>query len=44
MGTPAEVIRYPLIKKAFDTEVYIDINTVTGRPYIIPLGHIEETS
>lgn len=44
MGTPAEVIRYPLIKQAFDTEVYIDINTVTGRPYIIPLGHIEDTS
>ncbi len=38
IGPPEEVIRYRLIKDVFDTEVYIDINVVTGRPYIIPLG------
>ena len=37
VGSPAEVIRYRLIKEAYGTEVYIDINRVTGRPYIIPL-------
>ena len=37
VGTPSEVIRYQLIRDAYDTEVYIDINSVTGRPYIIPL-------
>jgi iron complex transport system ATP-binding protein len=38
LGRPEEVIRYELISKVYDTEVYIDINAVTGRPYIIPLG------
>jgi iron complex transport system ATP-binding protein len=37
IGPPSEVIEYQLIKDAYGTEVYIDINTVTGRPYIIPL-------
>jgi iron complex transport system ATP-binding protein len=42
IGTPAEVIQYPLIREVYDTEVYIDINSVTGRPYIIPLGRVDE--
>lgn len=36
-GPPGDVVRYSLIKEAYDTEVYIDVNTLTGRPYIIPL-------
>ena len=40
VGPPQEVIRYSLIKEAYGTEVYIDINAVTGRPYIIPLGKL----
>jgi len=36
-GPPSKVIRYSLIKEAYGTEVYIDVNGVTGRPYIIPL-------
>ncbi len=37
-GPPECVIRYQLIKNVYDTEVYIDINSVTKRPYIIPLA------
>ncbi len=37
VGPPAEVIEYQLIKETYETEVYIDVNAVTGRPYIIPL-------
>jgi iron complex transport system ATP-binding protein len=37
IGPPSEVMQYQLIKDAYGTEVYIDVNTVTGRPYIIPL-------
>jgi len=37
VGPPADVIKYQLIKETYETEVYIDVNAVTGRPYIIPL-------
>jgi len=41
IGAPQDVMKYDLIKKVYGAEVYIDINSVTGRPYIIPLGRIE---
>ncbi len=37
VGPPEEVLRYPLLKAAFGTDVYIDINTVTRRLIIVPL-------
>lgn len=37
-GPPSRVIRYQLIKECYETDVYIDVNSVTGRPYIIPLA------
>lgn len=42
MGEPAEVMQYELIKNVYGAEVYIDINAVTGRPYIIPLGQVDQ--
>jgi len=43
-GPPSKVIRYQLIKECYGTDVYIDINSVTGRPYIIPLAETESRS
>ncbi len=43
VGPPAEVIQYQLIKDTYETEVYIDVNAVTGRPYIIPLPLLERS-
>lgn len=41
-GPPADVIEYQLIKETYEAEVYIDVNAVTGRPYIIPLPILEK--
>lgn len=37
VGPPEDVLTYPNLKKAFETEVYIDINDLTGKLIILPL-------
>ncbi len=36
-GPPAEVLTYSNLKEAYETEVYIDINDLTGKLIILPL-------
>lgn len=38
IGTPSEVLIYEKIKKAFETEFYIDKNDLTGEPLVIPMS------
>lgn len=37
-GSPKEVFTYEIIKDAFDTEFYIDINDLTGKPIVLPMS------
>ena len=36
-GTPGQVLTYVNIKAAYDTEVYIGLNDITGKVHILPL-------
>lgn len=38
IGTPAEVITYPLLTAVYETEVYVDVNDVTGVINVLPLS------
>jgi len=35
---PKKVLTYQRIKKAFDTEFYIDLNDLTGEPIVLPIS------
>lgn len=37
IGQPDEVVTYANLKAVFDTEVYVGINDLNGRPYYLPL-------
>jgi iron complex transport system ATP-binding protein len=37
IGTPEEVITYSAIRKVFDTDVYVDLNDLTGSLNVLPL-------
>ncbi|GIW45235.1 MAG: hypothetical protein KatS3mg077_2517 [Candidatus Binatia bacterium] len=37
-GTPAEVITYKNITEVYDTEVYVDVNDLTGAVNVLPLS------
>jgi len=37
-GQPADVITYAAIKDVYDTEVYVDVNDVTGAVNVLPLS------
>ncbi len=38
VGPPSEVITYAALKEVYETEVYIDINDVTGTVNVLPLS------
>ena len=38
VGTPAEVITYALLTEVYETEVYVDVNDVTGAVNVLPLS------
>ncbi|HVM96061.1 MAG TPA: heme ABC transporter ATP-binding protein [Candidatus Acidoferrales bacterium] len=38
LGPPAEVITYDAITEVYETEVYVDLNTVTGAVNVLPLS------
>lgn len=40
VGTPAEVITYSLLTEVYETEVYVDVNAVTGAINVLPLSRI----
>jgi iron complex transport system ATP-binding protein len=37
VGTPTEVLTYRNVREVFETDVYVDVNTVTGTLNILPL-------
>ncbi len=37
-GPTAEVFTYTNLKKTFDTDVYVDVNALTGRMLVVPLS------
>ena len=37
VGTPEEVITYKSIRDVFDTDVYVDLNSLTGKLNVLPL-------
>jgi iron complex transport system ATP-binding protein len=37
-GPTAEVFTYANLKKTFDTDVYVDVNALTGRMLVVPLS------
>ena len=37
-GAVTEVLTYRNLKNVFNTEIYVDINDLTGKPLIIPLS------
>jgi iron complex transport system ATP-binding protein len=37
VGAPAEVLTYANVREVFETDVYVDVNTVTGTLNILPL-------
>ena len=37
-GSPAEVITYGTVKDAYETEVYVDTNAITGAVNVLPLS------
>jgi iron complex transport system ATP-binding protein len=37
-GSPAEVIREPILRQAYDAELIVDTNPVTGTPLVVLLG------
>jgi len=38
VGPPSEVITYAAIKEVYETEVYVDVNDVTGAVNVLPLS------
>jgi iron complex transport system ATP-binding protein len=38
LGLPAEVITYSLLTEVYETEVYVDVNDVTGAVNVLPLS------
>jgi hypothetical protein len=38
VGTPAEVITYRALTEVYDTEVYVDLNDITGAVNVLPLS------
>ena len=44
-GATADVLTYPNLKRVFDTDVYVDVNAVTGKLLVVPLpGRIQRRS
>jgi iron complex transport system ATP-binding protein len=43
-GTPGQVLTYVNIKAAYDTEVYIGLNDITGKVHILPLDEANRVS
>ena len=42
-GPTSEVLTYANLTRVFETEVYVDTNTLTGRLLVVPLaGRIQE--
>jgi len=39
-GTPAEVITYTVLTEVYETEVYVDVNGVTGAMNVLPLSRM----
>lgn len=37
-GAPAQALSYANVTRVFDTDVYVDINSLTGKPLIVPLS------
>jgi ABC-type cobalamin/Fe3+-siderophores transport system ATPase subunit len=37
VGAPEEVMTYQVVREVFDTDVYVDLNSVTGKLNILPL-------
>jgi iron complex transport system ATP-binding protein len=37
VGSPEEVITYANVRKVFDTDVYVDLNHLTGKLNVLPL-------
>jgi iron complex transport system ATP-binding protein len=44
VGRPAEVLTYQNVREVFETDVYVDINTVTGTLNILPLPAPDDVS
>ncbi len=40
IGTPSEVITYAVLTEVYETEVYVDINDVTGAINVLPLSRV----
>ena len=40
IGTPAEVITYSTLTEVYETEVYVDVNDVTGAVNVLPLSRM----
>jgi cobalamin transport system ATP-binding protein len=40
LGTPADVITYPVLTEVYETEVYVDTNDITGAVNVLPLSRI----
>jgi cobalamin transport system ATP-binding protein len=40
IGTPAEVITYANVTEVYETEVYVDINDITGTINVLPLSRV----
>ena len=38
LGTPAEVITYAALTEVYETEVYVDLNDITGAVNVLPLS------
>ncbi len=38
LGPPSEVITYATLTEVYETEVYVDINDVTGAVNVLPLS------
>lgn len=37
-GIPNDVVKYAMIKEVFETDVYVGINDLTGKPYYVPFA------
>ncbi len=37
VGVPEDVITYAMIREVFDTDVYVDVNDLTGQLNVVPM-------
>jgi hypothetical protein len=44
VGGPTEVITYRNIREVFDTDVYVDLNDLTGQLNVLPLPQRRRSS